>query len=118
MIPDISDVRVVTFGDTFRAGDSVAVRVENRGTTRVFYGAGEEFDRLESGGWVRVPFEELFGRPNAVPAIGLITAPGTWSDCDWNSFQVPAGMTPGRYRWMKWERPDGTVASAEFTVVP
>jgi Bacterial Ig-like domain len=117
VIPRISDVRLATFGDTFRAGDTVAVRVENRGTTGVGYGAGEEFDRLEPGGWVRVPFEELFGRPNIVPAIGLATGPGTWSDCRWNNFQVPSGMTPGRYRVVKWESPNGE-GSAEFVVVP
>jgi hypothetical protein len=117
VIPMINDVRLVTFGDTFRVGDSVAVRVENRGTTWAQYGAGEEFDRLEPGGWVRLPFEELFGRPNIVPAIGLMTAPGTWSDCRFNSFQVPSGMTPGRYRAVKWEGPNGQ-GTAEFNVLP
>jgi hypothetical protein len=121
------DVRLVTYGAEFRVGDGVSAKVENHGTLGTFYGAGFEIDRLGPSGWERADFEELFGHPNIVPAIGLGTGPGTSSSCMFNSFQVPAGMTPGRYRIVK--RVDSGVdprvhggeelsLTAEFTVLP
>jgi hypothetical protein len=105
--------RLILDGTTFRRGDLVLGRVENPGTESVSFGAGFEFDRLSGGIWARVPFEELFGFPNVVPAIAIQLGRGRSGDCRFNSFVVPAGMGPGIYRMVK-----SADLTAEFTVLP
>jgi hypothetical protein len=117
VVRDNSETRLVLNNSSFRVGDHVLEKIENPGTEPLAYGAGPgRFERLEGSSWVSLEFEDLFGRPNVVPAIAMILAPGSASGCEFLGFEVPAGMTPGRYRVIKSEPEAERFLSAEFTV--
>jgi hypothetical protein len=112
------ETRLALSGSSFRVGDELLEKIENPGTTWVFYGAGNDgFERLDNGAWESLDFESIFDRPNVVPAIGLSLGPGFAGGCDFLGFVVPPKMTPGRYRVSKSIGETGSL-SAEFTIAP
>jgi hypothetical protein len=113
------ETRLVLNGSSFRIGDPVLEKIENPGTESLSYGAGPgRFERLEGSSWVPLEFEDLFGHPNVVPAIAMILAAGRAGGCEFLGFEVPAGMTPGRYRVIKSEPEAEPLLSAEFAIEP
>jgi hypothetical protein len=113
------EARLVLDGTTFRVGDLVLEKIENPGTESLSYGAGSgRFERFEGSTWTPLDFEDLFGFPNIVPAIGLGVSPGWSSRCDFLGFVVPQGMTPGLYRVIKSEPGARIYLAAEFTILP
>jgi hypothetical protein len=83
-------------GKSFRPGDSVTARIENRGTREVGLPAGSGFaiERLESGTWTAIVPEQVLSVMFEDPEF---LAGGRASGCSF--LAIPADSTPGRFRF-------------------
>ena len=92
--PEEEPVHVTTDRSTYRAGDEVALRIENRGDRPITYGCGSGgFERL--AGIVWVPISAL--PPGAIcTGVGFTLQPG--QVLHWSA-TLPAHLSPGRYRY-------------------
>jgi len=91
-----TDARLSVSASSFKAGDEVLFRVENRGTTPVGL-IGEEFrfERYSDGVWSEDP-----ASPNAFTRQRLGQLPaGTAGFC--RAFSMPSSIDPGHYRISK-----------------
>jgi hypothetical protein len=116
-----SEERLTLTQSTYSAGETVAPRLEDEGTDRLFYGLGYRIDEFDGVNWVPTSLG-----PKFFLLIGLSSFPGEAASC-WR-FTVPANTPPGRYRFYtsadvykttaRDERPRRSALTAEFEVVP
>lgn len=99
--------------DRVRPGEKVFARVENRGTSWVTFGSMYAVEKREGGNWV----EQDLGDGAWTLELNILGS-GLSGDC--MRYRVPAGASPGRYRFVKHlgfsGRRPGKDATAAFTV--
>jgi hypothetical protein len=83
-------------GRSFRPGDTVTARIENRGTGEVLLptGSGLELERLEGGRWIPTLSEEA---PSVLFEDPEFLAGGRASRC--TVATIPSDSTPGMFRY-------------------
>ena len=88
-------------GGSFRPGDTVAARIENRGTHAVVLptGSGLKLERLEGGTWTAIVPEQS---PSAMFEDPRFLAGGRASGCSF--LVIPPDSTPGQFRFsVDWQ---------------
>lgn len=107
----------------YAAGSTVFGRVENLGTSSVFYGTPFEIERFDGVGWSEAPES-----PDGLWLLPLFgTGPGeAGREC--SGFRIPVGMPPGHYRMSKeieyatgtllLDRGHRSTLTAEFEINP
>lgn len=109
------ETQIALSAPALRAGDTLDACLQNFGSASVEYGEGFSIEVFEGGSWTTSPVSPS----GAVSAIGLISGPGAQSPL--NSFRIPPGTPPGKYRyvWHGSYRGKGPfILTPEFEVLP